>query len=121
MDNIEFAKRLAQVQDELGNLHSYLERNSVIGEREDYLLLGLIRAAFNVSLCFSESIATLRDCANQKALQIGGPLLFQSAHAQHVQPHFTCCIRIEIAITMAISPNGELDKRAVALDKHRIR
>ena len=28
MDNIEFARQLAQVQDELGTLHGYLERNS---------------------------------------------------------------------------------------------
>lgn len=56
MDNIEFARRLAQVQDELGTLYSHLLHNSVLDEREDYLLLGLIRAALNVSLCFSESI-----------------------------------------------------------------
>lgn len=56
MDNIEFARRLENVQDELGTLCSYLEHNSVMGEREDYLLLGLIRAAWNVSLCFSKSI-----------------------------------------------------------------
>lgn len=58
-DNVEFARRLAQVQDELGTLHSYLSHNSVLDEREDYLLLGLIRAAWNVSLCFSESISDI--------------------------------------------------------------
>nr|DAL01276.1 MAG TPA: hypothetical protein [Caudoviricetes sp.] len=59
MDNVEFARRLAQVRDELGTLHSYLSHNSVLDEREDYLLLGLIRAAWNVSLCFSESISDI--------------------------------------------------------------
>ena len=59
MDNVEFARRLAQVQDELGTLYSYLSHNSVIEEREDYLLLGLICAAWNVSLCFSESIRNI--------------------------------------------------------------
>lgn len=58
---------------------------------------------------------------NQKALQIGGPLLSQSAHAQHVQPHLTCCVRIKVTITIAISSNGELDKRRIALNEHRIR
>lgn len=48
-------------------------------------------------------------------------LLFQPTHCQHVQPHLTRCIRIEETITMAISSNGELDKRSVALDKHRVR
>ena len=55
MDDIEFARRLSQVQDELGTLFDYLSHNSVMDEREDYLL-GLIRAAWNVSLCFNESI-----------------------------------------------------------------
>lgn len=59
MDDIEFARRLAQVQDELGTLYGYLAHNSVMDEREDYLLLGLIRAAWNVSLCFSESIRNI--------------------------------------------------------------
>lgn len=56
MDNIEFARRLSQVQDELGTLYNYLEHNSVMDEREDYLLLGLIRAARDVTLRFNESI-----------------------------------------------------------------
>ena len=56
MDNVEFARRLAQVQDELGALYSYLEHNSVLDEREDYKLLGLIRAAWDVSVSFNESI-----------------------------------------------------------------
>lgn len=59
MDNIEFARRLAQVQDELGTLYSYLEHNSVIDEREDCKLLGLIRAARDVSLSFNESIRAI--------------------------------------------------------------
>lgn len=59
MDNIEFARRLAQVQDELGTLCNYLEHNSVMDEREDYLLLGLIRAAWHVALCFNESIRAI--------------------------------------------------------------
>ena len=59
MDNIEFARRLAQVQDELGTLHNYLEHNAVMDEREDYLLLGLIRAARDVSLSFNESIRAI--------------------------------------------------------------
>lgn len=59
MDNIEFARRLAQVQDELGVLYSYLEHNSVIDEREDYKLLGLIHAALDVSLSFNESIRNI--------------------------------------------------------------
>lgn len=59
MDNVEFARRLAQVQDELGTLSCYLEHNSVMEEREDYLLLGLLRGAWNVSLCFSESIRAI--------------------------------------------------------------
>lgn len=59
MDNVEFAIRLAKVQDELGALYSYLEHNSVIDEREDYKLLGLIRAARDVSLSFNESIRAI--------------------------------------------------------------
>lgn len=59
MDNVEFARRLAQVQDELESLYSYLGHNSVIDEREDYKLLGLIRAARDVSLSFNESIRTI--------------------------------------------------------------
>lgn len=59
MDVIEFARRLSQVQDELGTLYNYLSHNSVTDEREDYLLLGLIRAAWNVSLCFNESIRNI--------------------------------------------------------------
>jgi hypothetical protein len=59
MDNTEFARRLAKVQDELGTLCSYLEHNSVMDEREDYLLIGLVRAAWTVSLCFNESIRTI--------------------------------------------------------------
>ena len=45
MDNIEFARLLSKAQDELGTLCSYLEHNTAIDEREDYMLLGLIRAA----------------------------------------------------------------------------
>lgn len=59
MDNIEFARLLSKVQDELGTLYSYLEHNSVIDEREDYMLLGLIRAAREVSLSFNESIRAI--------------------------------------------------------------
>lgn len=59
MDNVEFARRLAQVQDELGALYSYLEHNSVLDEREDYKLLGLISAAWDVSLRFNESIRAI--------------------------------------------------------------
>lgn len=59
MDTTEFARRLAQVQDELCTLYEYLARNSVMDEREDCLLMGLIRAAWNVSLCFSESIRNI--------------------------------------------------------------
>lgn len=59
MDANEFARRLLQVQDELGTLYEYLAHNSVMDEREDYLLMGLIRAAWNVSLCFSESICNI--------------------------------------------------------------
>lgn len=33
MDNVEFARRLAHVQDELETLSGYLEHNSVIDER----------------------------------------------------------------------------------------
>lgn len=56
MDDIEFARRLSQVQDELGTLHNYLSHNTVTDERADYLLLVLIRAAWNVTLCFNEAI-----------------------------------------------------------------
>lgn len=56
MDDIEFARRLSQVQDELGTLYDYLSSNHVMDEREDYLLLGLIRGAWNITLCFNESI-----------------------------------------------------------------
>ena len=59
MDNVEFAKQLSKVQDELGTLYTYLERNSVIDEREDYMLLGLIRAAREVTLSFNESIRAI--------------------------------------------------------------
>lgn len=45
-DNIEFARLLSKVQDELGTLCSYLEHDSVIGERE-------------VSLSFNESIRAI--------------------------------------------------------------
>lgn len=55
MDDIEFARRLSQVQDELGTLYNYLSHNTVTYERADYLL-GLIRAARNVTLCFNECI-----------------------------------------------------------------
>ena len=59
MSNVEFARRLAHVQGELETLSGYLECNSVLDEREDYLLLGLIRAAWSVSLCFNESIRAI--------------------------------------------------------------
>ena len=59
MDNVEFARRLAQVQDELTTLYSYLEHNSVIDEWEDYKLLGFIRVARDVSLGFNESIRAI--------------------------------------------------------------
>lgn len=59
MDNVEFARRLAQVQDELESLYSYLGHNSVIDEREDYKLLGLIRAVRDASLSFNESIRAI--------------------------------------------------------------
>lgn len=59
MDNIDFAIRLAQVQDELGALYSYLEHNSVIDEREDYKLLGCIRAAQDVLLRSNECIRAI--------------------------------------------------------------
>lgn len=56
MDDIEFARRLAQVQDELETLADYLEHNSVIDEVQDNMLLGLIRGARNITLCFNKSI-----------------------------------------------------------------
>lgn len=59
MDNLEFARRLAQVQDELDTLYGYLAHNSVLDEREDYVLLGLIRAALSVTVCFNESIRAI--------------------------------------------------------------
>lgn len=59
MDNIEFAIRLAQVQDELASLYDYLEHNSVIDEREDCMLLGIIRAVHEVTLSFNESIRAI--------------------------------------------------------------
>lgn len=59
MDNVEFAGRLSKVQDELGALCTYLEHNSVLDEREDYMLLGLIRAAREVTLSFNESIRAI--------------------------------------------------------------
>lgn len=61
MGGIEFARRLAQVQDELGDLCNYLMHNSGLGERADYLLLGRIHAVLDVPLSFNESIrATTR-------------------------------------------------------------
>lgn len=59
MDKLEFARRLAQVQDELDTLYSYLASNSVLDGREDYALLGLIRAALSVTVCFNESIRNI--------------------------------------------------------------
>lgn len=59
MDNIEFAIRLARVQDELASLYDYLENNSVIDEREDCMLLDIIRAAHEVTLSFNESIRAI--------------------------------------------------------------
>lgn len=56
MDNFDFVVGLARVQDELATLYDYLEHNSVINEREDYKLLGLIRAAHDVTLSFNEGI-----------------------------------------------------------------
>lgn len=59
MDNLEFARRLAQIQDELNTLYGYLAHNSVLDERADYALLGLIRAALSVTVCFNESIRAI--------------------------------------------------------------
>lgn len=59
MDNFEFVIGLVRVQDELATLYDYLDHNSVIDEREDYKLLGLIRAAHDVTLNFNKSISAI--------------------------------------------------------------
>ena len=60
MDKIEFARRLAQVQDELETLADYLEHNSVIDELQDNMLFGLIYGACILRYVLTKSYAPLR-------------------------------------------------------------
>ena len=47
--------------------------------------------------------------------------LFQSAHHEHIQPHFARCVAVEVALALGVAAHGELNQRRGSLNEPGIR
>lgn len=84
-------------------------------ELVDYRLQGALAATetlltplLNVSMVFTST-------DNRKPVARRA-FLFQSAHDEHIQPHFARCVAVEVALALGIAPHGKLNQWRCALD-----
>ncbi len=115
MNNTELCERLLAVQKELDTLEEYVEYHFLVDERVDYrlaarwlLLETLLAPLMNVLMIFIRM-------DNRKAVARRA-FLFQSAHDEHIQPHFARCVAVEVALALGIAPHGKLNQWRCALD-----